>query len=148
MTIETLIDRRTQPERPMDRWPAHIIRKNDLDNMIERLLLGSCGPDGRREAFIPHPKSVAPGFGLAPGIAVSIGVLAPDEATVSRRQNASTYAFAIEGEACVTIGDRELDVVQYDCWIAPSMQPVVVKNHGNKPFVYFEYSNSPVLQAL
>jgi gentisate 1,2-dioxygenase len=148
MAFSSTIDRRTQPEYHMDHWPAHVVRKSELDEVIKSLLWGPSGVDGRREALIRHPKAVAPSFGLAPGIAVSIGVLGTTESTVLRRQNASTYTFCLDGQARVNVGDHSYDVGKYDCWIAPSMQPTFIKNEGSRPFVYIEYSNSPVLQNL
>lgn len=148
MTTATLTDRRLNPDRPMHRWPAHVVRGSELATMLDQLASGPPGEDGRREAVIAHPEAQAPGLGLAPGIGVTVGVLMAGETTVLRRQNASIYTLCLEGAAGTRIGDTDFAIGKYDCWVSPSMQRTTLSNVGPERFVYLEYSNAPALQKL
>lgn len=143
-----LLDRRHFADRANDRWPVHIVRRQELSEAARLLASGPAGADGRREFSVVHPHSSEPGLGLAPGIDVVFGLLLPGESTIQRRHNASSLTMCLAGEGAAEIDDLTFEVTFRDVWITPSMSDHVLRNRGAEPLRYAIYSNRPLLQKL
>lgn len=141
-------DRRTDTVRPNNRWPVTLIKKADLDEQFGKLQDGDPGADGRREVLVAHPESEGPGLGLAPAVEVSFGVLLPGEATVPRRQNASSFAMCIGGRAEAKVDETTYALERWDSWNTPAMNVHLLRNTGDEPFRYVTYSNAAFLRKL
>lgn len=128
-------------------WPPHIITREEIDAEVERL--ASIDPrDGRRESLIVHPAATAPGYGLAPGIRVTLSVLLPGERTPPVRHNSTQVSFCIAGGGSATVGDRTFDFGRYDVWNHPAYQPYWHVNESDAVQVRLTYSNAAVLEQL
>ena len=142
------LDQRTAQDRPNDMWPVHLVTRHELDAHVDALMSGSAGADGRREVLVAHPKAVAPGRGLAPGVDVAFGALLPGESTVPRRHNASEVVMVLAGQVRATVGDAELTLTRRDTANIPSMLVTTLRNDGTEAATYVAFSNRPVLQKL
>ena len=118
--------------RPLDQWPTIVIRKAEIDREVERLADLPAPANGRREAIIKHPRATAPGYGLAPGIRVTLSVLKPGEATAPFRHNATEVNFCIGGSGVAVVGGRERRFARYDVWNHPSYTIYRHRNDGDE----------------
>lgn len=143
-----LLDAREYKPRPNAIWPAHLVRKDQIDAAIEILSYGAVGDDGRREVLAVHPSSSGPGLGLAPSIATTFGVLLPGERTRPRRRNASGFSMVLGGNGKVHVDGREFPLAARDSWNTPGMRLETIENDGTAPLTYLTYSNEPLLQKL
>ena len=132
----------------LDLWPALIIPKEDIDAEIERLAALPAPDNGRRSAWIVHPRAQAPGLGLAPGIRVSLDLLKPGEQTKPIRHNSTQVNFCIRGSGYAVVGGTRLGFEQYDVWNTPSMQTYWHVNHANDIQVRLTYSNAALLEKM
>lgn len=134
--------------RKQQLWPSVIVRKEAIDEEIQRLAGGPRPASGRRESLVVHPLAVAPGLGLAPGIDVTISVLKPGEKSTPLGSNSTRVDMCIGGSGIASIGANELRVEQFDVWNTPSLEPYSYRNAGNDLFVRLSYSNAPLLEKL
>lgn len=132
-----------------DAWAPLLVTKAEIDAEIERMSSMPLEPGTARASLIVHPQSTSPGFGLAPGMALSVNVLNPGEETIINRDNANRVEFCIRGDGgFARIGDRAFGVTQFDVWTVPSMMQRYYRNASNTPLVWFSYSNVPLLDKL
>lgn len=134
--------------REQDPWESVVIPKETIEAEIERLASIPRPANGRRASLIRHPKSTAPGFGLAPGIDVTISVLKPGESVDPIRRNSTQLDMCLRGEGAVSVAGREFGIGWRDVWNTPSMQVQSARNTGRDLFVRLTYSNAPLLEKL
>jgi gentisate 1,2-dioxygenase len=145
---ETFIDRVGYGTPRDELWPAWLIPAELIDLEIARLAAVAAPENGRRRALVVHPRSEAPGLGLAPGIRVSIDVLLPGESTLPIRHNSSEVNFCIRGGGQAVIDDTTIRYQQYDVWNHPSMATYVHVNDTDNLQVRLTYSNAALLEKL
>jgi len=146
--MSNFIDICNDEPRPQEMWESLVIKKEDIDLEIERLLDVALPDNGRRASLIVHPSSVAPGQGLAPGTSVTVNVLKPGESTFNRRANSTQVEITLSGKGIATIGSKIIKAEKWDVWNVPSMEVHCYKNNGSVPWVRLSYSNAPVLEKL
>lgn len=142
------VDQTGTSSAPLDLWPALIIPKEQIDTEIERLANLPLPGNGRRTAWIVHPRAEAPGLGLAPGIRVSLDVLKPGEQTKPVRHNSTQVNFCIRGGGHGVVGGTRIGFERYDVWNTPSMQSYWHVNDGTALQVRLTYSNAPLLEKM
>lgn len=135
-------------ERKLDFWEPVVIPKESIDAEIARLADQPLPANGRREAVIAHPRATAPGWGLAPGIRVTLSVLKPGEQSAPFRHNATEVNFVIGGAGDVSVGGKEFKTETYDVWNTPSYHTYVHRNSGKDLYVRLTYSNASLLDML
>ena len=135
-------------EKPLDLWPSIVISKAEIDAEIERLADLPAPANGRREALIVHPRARAPGWGLAPGIRLTLSVLKPGEKTAPFRHNATEVNFCIQGSGHAVVGHHRFDVRRYDVWNHPSYATYWHANDSDGLQVRLTYSNAGLLEML
>lgn len=129
-------------------WEPTIIAREEIEGAVERLAALPRPANGRREAILAHPRATAPGWGLAPGIRVTLSVLKPGEETAPLRHNATEVNFCIRGRGVAAISGREIAYGRYDVWNTPSFQTCTHQNDGADLQVRLCYSNAPLLEML
>lgn len=127
-------------------WAPLLVPRTSIDAAIERLQDLNSG--SRRSMEVIHPEAIEPGLGLAPGLSFSINVLNPGEQVTINRDNANRVEFCIRGSGKAVVGGRTLAPSKWDIWNIPSMARREYRCEGSEPFVWFSYSNVPVLQKL
>lgn len=132
----------------LDIWESVLIPRAAIEEQIEALSEGPTPDSGRRASTIIHPRSTAPGLGLAPGVDVTINVLMPGEETRPMRRNANGVEFCLSGEGIVECGGKVLNPRRWNVWNVPAMQVHRYRNEGRVPFVRLSYSNAPLLEKL
>lgn len=142
------VDRSGATAPALDLWPALIISKEQIDAEIERLIGLPTPENGRRSVWIVHPRSTAPGLGLAPGIRVSLDVLKPGEQTRPIRHNSTQVSFCIQGTGYTVVGGTRIGFAQYDVWNTPSMHLYWHVNDGTALQVRLTYSNAALLEKM
>lgn len=125
-----------------------IISKEEIDSEVERLANAECSFNGRRESMVVHTLDNEQGFGLIPGVDVTLSVLKPGEKTRPRRLNATQVAMCIRGQGISTAKGRISKVEKFDVWTMPSMGVHTIENTGDELFVCLIYSNAPLLRKL
>ena len=135
-------------QQPLDFWPATVISKEAIDAEIERLADLPMPANGRRQSWIVHPRSKAPGLGLAPGIRVSLDVLKPGEKTAPFRHNATEVNFCIRGGGHSISGGKRVDFGRYDVWNHPSYVTYWHVNDTSDLQVRLTYSNAALLDKM
>ena len=135
-------------QRSLDLWQPTLISREEIEAEIERLASIPRPANGRREAIFAHPRATAPGYGLAPGIRVSLSVLKPGERTAPIRHNSTQVNFCIRGSGITEIAGRSIEYGRYDVWNTPSFQVYTHANVGPDLQVRLTYSNAPLLEML
>ena len=123
------------------------IKKQDLDEEVERLASLSAPADGRRVSVIANPVTGV-GDGLANGISVSLCVLKPGERTKPIRHNSSHVDFCISGGGTVLVQGSEFKFARYDLWTTPGWSTYEIENDTSELQVRLCYSNAPLLEKL
>jgi gentisate 1,2-dioxygenase len=144
----TFLDRVGYTPPRDDLWPSVVIPREHIEAEVERLASIDAPADGRRRSLIVHPRSEAPGLGLAPGIRVSLDVLLPGERTAPIRHNSSQVNFCIQGGGHATIDGVEIGYTRYDVFNTPSMATYVHTNNTDAISVSLTYSNAALLEKL
>jgi gentisate 1,2-dioxygenase len=129
-------------------WEPIIFRRAEIEAESAKLADLPAPDGGRRHALLVHPRAVAPGLGLAPGIRVTLAVLKPGERTRPLRQNATQVGFCIGGGGRVVIDGQPIDFDRYDVWNLPSYRTYWYENTTGELQVRLDYSNAPVLEKL
>lgn len=129
-------------------WPPLVVRAPEIAEQVERLSSLPRPADGRRSAWIVHPRSQGLGPGLAPGIRVSLEVLLPGERTAPIRHNSSQVCFAIEGSGFAAVGGEKIAFGRYDVWYTPALTTYVHENDTSERQVRLTYSNAPLLEKI
>jgi gentisate 1,2-dioxygenase len=142
------VDQSGAPAAPLELWPALIISKEQIDAEVQRLAGLPSAANGRRSAWIVHPRATAPGLGLAPGIRVSIDVLKPGERTQPVRHNSTQVNFCIHGGGYAVVDGLRIGFEQYDVWNTPSMHGYWHVNDGTALQVRLTYSNAGLLEKM
>ncbi|HUI26461.1 MAG TPA: AraC family ligand binding domain-containing protein [Candidatus Kryptonia bacterium] len=142
------VDQTESAPPPIDLWPALIVRKEAIDAEIERLAGLPEPANGRRSALIVHPRAVAPGLGLAPGIRVALEVLKPGERTQPIRHNSTQVSFCIQGSGFSVVAGKRIAFDQYDVWNTPSMATYWHVNDRDTLQVRLTYSNAALLEQM
>ena len=120
------------PDDP-EAWEPTLFTAAEIEDEIERLAALPQPADGRRESLFVHPRSTAPGLGLAPGIRVALCVLKPGEATRPRRQNSTVVGFCIRGNGAAIVGGDRIPVVRVRR-VEPSVVPDrLARERGRRP---------------
>lgn len=132
----------------LDLWPSIVITKEQIDAEIERLAAQSVPSDGVRRSLIVHPRSTAPGLGLAPGIRVALDVLLPGEKTTPVRHNSTLVNFCIRGGGSTTVAGRKIRYGLHDVWNTPSMAAYAYENDTDSIQVRLQYSNAALLERM
>jgi gentisate 1,2-dioxygenase len=132
----------------LDPWEPVIVRRALIDAEVGRLAARPRPGNGRREALVVHPRATAPGLGLAPGIRVTLSVLAPGEHTAPVRHTSTAVGFCIDGGGTVVIDGRPIRFGRYDVWNHPSFRTYHYENDTDELQVRLTYSNAPVLENL
>jgi len=123
-----------------------IFRAADIASEVQRLLRL---PDhSERDTWLVHPAAPSHALGLAPGIGVTLSVLAPGETSLPRRSNATEVHFVVAGAATTRVGSTTHVLTQHDVINVPSHRWISTTNSGNAPYVALLYSNRPLLQLL
>ena len=138
----------TSREQSPDFWDPIVVPKTVIDAEITRLTGLPAPANGRRESLIVHPRAVAPGLGLAPGIQVTLAVLLPGERTVALRHNSTQVGFCIEGGGHAVIRGEQVRFARYDVWNHPSYSTYWFENDTSDVHVRLMYSNAPVLEKI
>ncbi len=136
------------PGEPVERWPALIVAREEIEAEIERLASLPRPGDGRRTSLIVHPRATRPGLGLAPGIRVALEVLLPGEETEPIRHNATQIGFCILGGGRVSIGEREIAFARHDVWNHPAWATYRYRNDTRALQARLTYSNAALLEQL
>ena len=144
----TFVDRTGASEPPIGWWEPLVIPREAIDAEIERLASVSRPADGRRQTAIVHPRSTAPGLGLAPGISVTLDVLLPGEATAPVRHNSTAVGFCIRGAGSAEIDDTTFAFDRHDVWCIPSMATYRHRNDESDLHARLTYSNAALLEKL
>jgi gentisate 1,2-dioxygenase len=132
----------------LDLWEPTLIAREEIEADVERLAAIPRPENGRRESIFVHPRATAPGWGLAPGIRVTLSVLKPGERTAPIRHNSTQVNFCIRGSGVTEIAGRSIAYRQFDVWNTPSYQAYMHFNDGNGLQARLTYSNAPLLEML
>lgn len=135
-------------EREIDFWDSHIVTKEEIDTEVERLADLPAPQNGRRQAIIKHPRTTAPGYGLAPGTRVMLSVLKPGEKTRVFRHNATEVNFCIQGGGHTIIDNKQINFQKFDVWNHPSYVPYWHVNDTDELQVRLTYSNAALLEMM
>lgn len=127
-------------------WAPLLVSRVRIEETVTRLQ--DLDKGARRSMEVIHPEAIEPGPGLAPGLSFSINVLNPGEEVTVERDNANRVEFCIRGNGRATVGGRTLPTSKWDIWNIPSMARRHYSCEGREPFVWFSYSNAPLLQKL
>ena len=136
------------PREDVERWPALIVTREEIDAEIERLASQARPADGLRRSLVVHPRATRPGLGLAPGIRVALEVLLPGEETEPVRHNSTQIGFCIHGAGSLSIAGRELEFARYDVWNHPAWATYTYRNDTRALQARLTYSNSALLEQL
>jgi gentisate 1,2-dioxygenase len=131
-----------------DLWSPVVIPKEAIEAEIARLADLPPPANGRRESVIVHPQATAPGWGLAPGIRVTLSVLKPGESTRALRHNATEVNFVIAGTGEADIAGKRFGTELYDVWNTPSYHTYHHRNRGTQIYARLIYSNAALLDML
>ena len=129
-------------------WPPLVVPAAQIAEAVESLSAGRPPEGGRRSSLIVHPRAVAPGLGLAPGIQVRLEVLLPGERTAPIRHNSSQVCFCIEGSGFAVVGTDKIPFARYDVWLTPGLTPYYQVNDSDVRQVRLTYSNAALLEKL
>lgn len=141
------LDRTGAVAKPMELIPPVVIPKESLEAELERLASLPAPENGRRVSCVVNPATGV-GDGLAPGIAVSIHVLRPDECTKPIRHNSSQVNFCIRGGGQTNVNGKVIRYEQYDVWNTPAWAVYTHENDSKELQVRLTYSNSPLLEKM
>ncbi|MFM8547092.1 MAG: cupin domain-containing protein [Betaproteobacteria bacterium] len=142
------VDVSGHPARTQEPWPSIVVSAESIAAEAERLAAGPRPDNGRRAALIVHPHARSPGRGFAPGIDVTLNVVAPGEQTTNLRKNSNMVEICVAGGGTATVNGRDIRISERDVWNTPAMQIHSYRNGGNKPWVRLSYSNAPLLEQL
>jgi gentisate 1,2-dioxygenase len=142
------VDISGHPAADLDPWEPVVISGSEIAAEVGRLAAMPRPENGRREALVVHPRAAPPGLGLAPGIRVTLSVLAPGERTAPRRHTSTVVGFCIEGGGTIVIDGRPIRFGRYDVWNHPSFRAYHYENDTDEIQVRLSYSNAPVLEGL
>jgi gentisate 1,2-dioxygenase len=129
-------------------WEPYLLRKEQIDTEIERLVKLAKPENGRRRSYIVHPLSQSPGRGLAAGITISLDVLLPGESTAPIRHNSTQVNFCIQGSGHTFINGQRIDFKLHDVWNHISFATYTHHNDTDDIQVRFTYSNAALLEKL
>lgn len=132
----------------LDLWEPTLIARKEIEADVERFAAIPRPENGRRASIFVHPRATAPGWGLAPGIRVTLSVLKPGERTALIRHNSTQVNFCIRGSGMTEIAGRSIAYRQFDVWNTPSYQTYMPFNDGNGLQARLAYSNAPLLEML
>ncbi|HKA05250.1 MAG TPA: cupin domain-containing protein [Acidimicrobiales bacterium] len=148
MTDVRFIDVSGHGAAALEPWEPVVIPARALTAEADRLAARPRPANGRRESVLAHPRARGPGLGLAPGIRVTLSVLAPGERTRPLRHNSTAVGFCIEGGGTVDVDGTRIEFGRYDVWNHPSFRTYHYENDTDERQVRLTYSNAPVLEHL
>ena len=140
-------DRTGAPAQSSKINEAVTIKKQYLDEEIERLASLPAPANGRRVSLITNPLTGV-GDGLANSISVSLCVLKPGEKTKPIRHNSSNVDFCIRGGGQAHVQGSDFKFTQYDLWTTPGWSTYEIENDTNELQARLCYSNAPLLEKL
>lgn len=138
----------SQADQLPDHWEPILFTAEEIEAEIDRLADGEPPADGRRQSLFVHPRSTAPGIGMAPGIRVTLSVLRPGERTRPVRHNSTVVGFCVRGGGHAVVEGSRIDLTRYDAWNIPSYRTYWYENTTDALFVQLLYSNAPLLEKL
>jgi gentisate 1,2-dioxygenase len=130
----------------LDPWEPTLIARAEIESDVERLAAIPRPENGRHASIFVHPRATAPGWGLAPGIRVTMSVLKPAERTAPIRHDSTQVHICIRGSGMTEIAGRSIVCRQFDAWNAPSSQIYMHFNDGIGLQARLPYSNAPLLE--
>ena len=148
MSGARFVDRTGSMPTELDPWPPVVIPRAQLDAEVARLAAPPAPANGRRRSFVAHERAGAPGWGLAPGIRVSLDVLLPGERTEPIRHNSSGVSFCIAGSGHAEVGAHVFSFERFDVWHLPSMTTYTQCNDGDELQVLLTYTNAALLEQM
>lgn len=137
-----------RPEQLPPKWRPFIVKKLEWQEGLQARALRAADAYARYEILIRHPDSESTIGGLAPGIEVRFGTLAPGQCTLPRRTNASEFSILLEGEAEIQADGKTYNLKPRDTWVVPAMRPSCMRNSGRSSMVYITYSNAALLKLM
>ncbi|MGH9969562.1 MAG: cupin domain-containing protein [Pyrinomonadaceae bacterium] len=143
----SFVDRTGAEATTLELIPPVVIKKEAIDDEIERLATLPAPQNGRRVSLVANPLTGS-GKGLTYSTAVSLCVLKPGESTRPLRHNASLVDFCIRGSGHADIGGTRIDFKQFDVWTTPPWFVYELFNDTNELQVRLSYSNSALLEKL
>jgi gentisate 1,2-dioxygenase len=132
---------------PGNRWEPVALRGPDVERAVDQLVAGPRVDDDLRRVLVVHP-SAGSGSGLAPGIQVSIEVLAPGESARPPRRNSSALVVHLRGTSRIVMDGQAHDIGPRDLYSVP---PLAAHRHtatGTEPAVRIVFSNAALLELL
>ncbi len=128
-------------------WPALMVRRQEIESQIQRLVDLPRPASGLRRTHITHPNATV-GHGFSPSMRVSLEVLRPGEMTEPTQHLGATVGFSILGSGAVTVADIDLAFDEYDTVSIPSLAPYQYRNDSDGVQARLTFSTLPVLDML
>ena len=148
MSPARFVDRTGSSPTELDPWPPVVIPRAQLDAEVARLAALPNPANGRRRSLVAHERAGEPGWGLAPGIRVSLDVLLPGERTEPIRHNSSGLSFCLAGGGHASVGACSFAFEQFDVWHLPSMTTYSLCNDRDTVNVLLTYTNAALLEQM
>lgn len=133
---------------PRAQWKPFLLKRDVWQESLEKALNMPGDSFGRREMIVQHPDSDPEIGGMAPGVEVRFGVIAPGTATLPLRTNASLFFLVLRGEIELKAGGVEQHLGFRDSVVVPGMQGFHMANTGTEPAWYICYSNAALLKYM
>jgi gentisate 1,2-dioxygenase len=134
--------------RDEDRWEPVVLRRDAIEQAVQRLLEEPRADADLRRALIVHPRAAPHGTGLAPGIQVALEVLRPGEDALPPRRSSSALTLQLAGEASVTVNGEHRRVGRLDVVSLPPLAVQHVAATSGEAVVRLVYSNAALLDHL
>jgi gentisate 1,2-dioxygenase len=129
------------------RWEPVALRRAEIDRAVDDLLARPRHDTDLRRVLLVHPRA-GHGTGLAPGIEVSIEVLAPGEDARPPRRNSSALSLQIRGTSDVVLDGEVHGIGPRDLYTTPSFALQTHVATGTEPSVRIVWSNAALLEFL
>ena len=134
--------------RRPDQWRPFLVKGEQWQAGLDAIAHDPADRYGRRELLIRHPDSDLSIGGLAPGIEVRFGTLAPGQSTAPHRSNASDFFLLIEGSVELDSDGGSYALEKRDAWVIPAMRAHAMRNIGDSEARYVCYSNAALLKYM
>jgi gentisate 1,2-dioxygenase len=130
-------------------WRPFLIRRETWQDALRDVAAQAADAFGRREIMVRHPEADPHVGGMAPGIEIKFGTLAPGASIAPSRTNAAQFYMLLQGQAQARIGQSARFTLGFrDSWVVPAMQPWTLVNTGADTVWYITYSNAALLKRL
>lgn len=139
---------RPEGVRRLEQWRPFLVKGEQWQAGLDAIAREPVDVYGRRELLIRHPDSEPSIGGLAPGIEVRFGTLAPGQATLPCRTNASEFFLLIDGAMELDSDGGNYALGKRDAWVIPAMRSHALRNSGSATARYVCYSNAAMLKYM